>query len=94
MLDTCYIRAITAAASPHGCEPAQCNEGHCGDPKDRGCGYHAHAALIQPYAGHASRQSLEMYSHLAIEEARDEYNSVIGRFPVYLECPPIKVFCP
>ncbi len=39
-------------------------------------------ALIQPYSGHASRQSLEIYSRLAIEEAQDEYNSVIGRFPV------------
>lgn len=39
-------------------------------------------ALIQPYSGHASRQSLEIYSRLAIEEAQDEYNAVIGRFPV------------
>jgi integrase/recombinase XerD len=39
-------------------------------------------ALIQPYSGHASRQSLEIYSRLAIEEAQDEYNNVIGRFPV------------
>ncbi len=39
-------------------------------------------ALIQPYSGHASRQSLEIYSRLAIEEAQDEYNSVIGRFPI------------
>ncbi len=39
-------------------------------------------ALIQPYSGHASRQSLEIYSRLAIEEAQDEYNSVISRFPV------------
>lgn len=39
-------------------------------------------ALIQPYSGHASQQSLEIYSRLAIEEAQDEYNSVIGRFPV------------
>lgn len=39
-------------------------------------------ALIQPYSGHASRQSLEIYSRLAIGEAQDEYNNVIGRFPV------------
>jgi len=39
-------------------------------------------ALIQPYSGHASRQSLEIYSRLAIEEAQDEYNNVIGRFPI------------
>ena len=39
-------------------------------------------AMIQPYSGHASRQSLEVYSRLAIAEAQDEYNSVIERFPV------------
>jgi integrase/recombinase XerD len=39
-------------------------------------------ALIQPYSGHASRQSLEIYSRLAIGEAQEEYNNVIGRFPV------------
>lgn len=39
-------------------------------------------ALIQPYSGHASRQSLEVYSRLAIGEAQGEYEQVIGRFPV------------
>jgi len=39
-------------------------------------------ALIQPYSGHASRQSLEIYSRLAIEEAQREYNAVISKFPV------------
>ncbi len=39
-------------------------------------------ALIQPYSGHASRQSLEMYSRMAISDAQQEYNEVIGRFPV------------
>lgn len=39
-------------------------------------------ALIQPYSGHASRQSLEVYSRLAITEAQAEYDQVIGRFPV------------
>jgi len=39
-------------------------------------------ALIQPYSGHASRQSLEIYSRLAIGEAQEEYDRVIGRFPV------------
>lgn len=39
-------------------------------------------ALIQPYSGHASRQSLEVYSRLAIGEAQAEYNSVMDRFPV------------
>ncbi len=38
--------------------------------------------LIQPYSGHASRKSLEVYSRLSIQEAQDEYNSVIGRFPI------------
>ncbi|WP_246064884.1 tyrosine-type recombinase/integrase [Melghirimyces algeriensis] len=39
-------------------------------------------ALIQPYSGHASRQSLEVYSKLAITEAQGEYNRVIHEFPV------------
>ena len=39
-------------------------------------------AAIQPYSGHASRQSLEIYSRLALSEAQREYNEVIGRFPV------------
>jgi len=39
-------------------------------------------ALIQPYSGHASRKSLEVYSRLAIGEAQEEYNNVIGRSPI------------
>ena len=39
-------------------------------------------ALIQPYSGHASRQSLEVYSRLAIAEAQEQYNNVMERFPV------------
>lgn len=39
-------------------------------------------ALIQPYSGHASRQSLEIYSRLAIAEAQEEYNDVIAHFPI------------
>lgn len=39
-------------------------------------------ALIQPYSGHASRKSLEIYSRLSIGDAQEEYNRVIPRFPV------------
>jgi len=39
-------------------------------------------ALIQPYSGHASRQSLEIYSRLAIAEAQLAYDGVMPRFPV------------
>ncbi|MCC5620660.1 site-specific integrase [Nostoc sp. CHAB 5715] len=39
-------------------------------------------ALIQPYSGHSSRQSLEVYSRLSVGEAQKEYDSVIGKFPV------------
>ncbi|MBY0462566.1 MAG: tyrosine-type recombinase/integrase [Alphaproteobacteria bacterium] len=39
-------------------------------------------ALIQPYSGHESRQSLEIYSRLSIQEAQKEYNENIGKFPV------------
>jgi integrase/recombinase XerD len=39
-------------------------------------------ALIQPYSGHATRQSLEVYSRLALADAQETYEGVIGRFPV------------
>lgn len=39
-------------------------------------------ALIQPYSGHESRKSLEVYSKLAITDAQFEYNEVINKFPV------------
>lgn len=39
-------------------------------------------ALIQPYSGHESRQSLEIYSKLSIGDAQAEYDNVIGKFPV------------
>jgi integrase/recombinase XerD len=39
-------------------------------------------ALIQPYSGHESRKSLEIYSRLSIKEAQQEYNEKIGKFPV------------
>jgi integrase/recombinase XerD len=33
-------------------------------------------ALIQPYSGHESRKSLEIYSKLAITDTQQEYNEV------------------
>jgi len=39
-------------------------------------------SFIQPYSGHALRQSLEGYSQLSINEAQKEYNRVINQFPV------------
>ena len=39
-------------------------------------------ALIQPYSGHATRQSLEIYSRLALADAQQRYNDAIGDFPV------------
>ncbi|MFC0396312.1 tyrosine-type recombinase/integrase [Paenibacillus mendelii] len=39
-------------------------------------------ALIQPYSGHESRKSLEVYSKLAITDAQNEYNEVINKFPI------------
>ncbi|CAO5683356.1 MAG: Tyrosine recombinase XerC [Holosporales bacterium] len=39
-------------------------------------------ALIQPYSGHESRQSLEIYSKLSIGEAQESYENVIDKFPV------------
>lgn len=39
-------------------------------------------ALIQPYSGHESRKSLELYSKLSITDAQSKYNEVINEFPV------------
>ncbi|MFI9597634.1 tyrosine-type recombinase/integrase [Nonomuraea sp. NPDC052265] len=39
-------------------------------------------ALIQPYSGHASRTSLEIYSKIALGPAQDTYDGVIDQFPV------------
>ena len=39
-------------------------------------------ALIQPYPGHATRQSLEIYSRLALADAQHRCDEVIGDFPV------------
>ena len=39
-------------------------------------------ALIQPYSGHATRQSLEIYSRIALANAQDAYDQAIGRYPV------------
>jgi len=39
-------------------------------------------ALIQPYSGHESRKSLEIYSKLSIADAQQEYNKAINKFPI------------
>jgi integrase/recombinase XerD len=39
-------------------------------------------ALLQPYSGHESRQSLEMYSKLSLNDAQPVYDSKIKDFPV------------
>ncbi len=39
-------------------------------------------ALIQPYSGHTSRQSLEVYSRLALSDAQTEYDQAMDQFPV------------
>jgi integrase/recombinase XerD len=39
-------------------------------------------ALIQPYSGHDSRKSLEIYSKLSITDAQQGYNEVMKKFPV------------
>jgi integrase len=39
-------------------------------------------ALIQPYSGHATRQSLEIYSRIALADAQQRYDDAIGDFPV------------
>ncbi len=39
-------------------------------------------ALIQPYSGHDHRKSLEVYSKLSLSDAQQEYEKVIGKFPI------------
>lgn len=39
-------------------------------------------AFIQPYSGHESRKSLEVYSRLSLSDAQQEYNKAIDNFPV------------
>ena len=39
-------------------------------------------ALIQPYSGHATRKSLEVYSQLALAVAQESYEDVMVDFPV------------
>lgn len=39
-------------------------------------------ALIQPYSGHESRQSLEIYSKLSIADAQETYTEVMQKFPL------------
>jgi integrase/recombinase XerD len=39
-------------------------------------------ALIQPYSGHASRTSLEIYSQVSLAKAQGQYDAVIDQFPV------------
>ncbi|KJW02593.1 phage integrase family protein [Rickettsia endosymbiont of Ixodes pacificus] len=39
-------------------------------------------ALIQPYSGHETRKSLEIYSKLSLSEAQKIYEENIKNFPV------------
>ncbi|MBA2651408.1 MAG: tyrosine-type recombinase/integrase [Tatlockia sp.] len=39
-------------------------------------------ALIQPYSGHETRQSLEIYSKLSLADAQEIYNEKIDKFPI------------
>ena len=39
-------------------------------------------ALIQPYSGHSSRKSLEIYSEISLSEAQKNYEKVINDFPI------------
>jgi len=39
-------------------------------------------ALIQPYSGHETRQSLEIYSKLSLDKAQETYDENIKDFPV------------
>lgn len=38
-------------------------------------------ALIQPYSGHETRQSLELYSKLSLSDAQNAYDKAIDDYP-------------
>jgi hypothetical protein len=38
-------------------------------------------ACIQPYSGHSSRESLEVYSRIALADAQQSYEDAIDPFP-------------
>lgn len=39
-------------------------------------------ALIQPYSGHETRQSLEIYSKLSLSDSQKAYDNIIDKFPI------------
>ena len=39
-------------------------------------------ALIQPYSGHATRQSLEIYSRLSLTDVQASYDQAMKQFPI------------
>lgn len=39
-------------------------------------------ALIQPYSGHETRQSLEIYSKLSLADSQKAYDEIIDKFPI------------
>lgn len=39
-------------------------------------------ALIQPYSGHETRKSLEIYSKLSLADSREAYDAAIDKFPI------------
>jgi len=39
-------------------------------------------AMIQPYSGHESRKSLEIYSKLSLGDCQEKYEEEIKSFPV------------
>jgi integrase/recombinase XerD len=39
-------------------------------------------ALIQPFSGHETRQSLEIYSKLSLADVQEIYNEKIDKFPI------------
>lgn len=39
-------------------------------------------ALVQPYSGHTSRRSLEIYSKLSLADAQHAYDDTIKQFPI------------
>ncbi len=77
-LDACRIRITQAAGITASISPHTLRHFLFAWLKSQGID----DALIQPYSGHATRQSLEIYSRLALADAQQRYDDVIGNFPV------------
>ena len=86
-LDTCRIRITQGKGGKDRVVPfpAGFKETlalHIDGQRRAGAVYLFESSWKKPYSGHATRQSLEIYSRLALADAQQRYDDVMGDFPV------------